>query len=182
MLNNVTDKILPWGTPISCWCISERVEPTRTLNSLSERKLEIKEGRRTDLQIDTRVCARSYKVCTNRENGLTSILYIVRAEMNTVTYKCEFGAGQGPSAHCKHVTVLYASHRFLQDGIFLSDLSWTRSDHFRNVCLNYNGSIKMTVRHLIPPVNIPALNEDHQNTSQTMEEHFLEKDNCQRRG
>ncbi|KAL3875022.1 hypothetical protein ACJMK2_037963 [Sinanodonta woodiana] len=43
---NVTDKILPWGTPISCWCISERVEPTRTLNSLSERKLEIKEGRR----------------------------------------------------------------------------------------------------------------------------------------
>lgn len=34
--------------------------------------------------------------------------------------QCECGAGQGPSAHCKHVgAVLYAVHKFATDGSYL---------------------------------------------------------------
>ena len=44
ILNNVTERILPWGTPISCSWISEWIELTLTLNYLSDRKFEIKVG------------------------------------------------------------------------------------------------------------------------------------------
>ncbi|KAL3831917.1 hypothetical protein ACJMK2_023611 [Sinanodonta woodiana] len=172
---------------------------------------------------------RCYRVCTNQENGLTLIVSVVWAEMNkSVTYKvylsldengvvqrvqaqCECCAGQGPSAHCKHVSFVCK--------IILSELSCTQTFHkakphngsplkahhlhtirgnygtrqfhprpskyrvqeaypdfFRNVCLNYNGSIKMPVRHLFPQANIPALSKDHQYKTQTMEEHFREKE------
>jgi len=42
--------------------------------------------------------------------------------------QCECGAGQGPTAHCKHVgAVLYAIHMFPQDGSTnISEISCTQ--------------------------------------------------------
>ena len=45
MLKRAGDKMLPSGTPISCLCSSERVEPTLTLKERSDRKLWINLGR-----------------------------------------------------------------------------------------------------------------------------------------
>ena len=45
MLKRAGDRMLPCGTPISCSCSSERVEPTLTLKERSERKLWINLGR-----------------------------------------------------------------------------------------------------------------------------------------
>ena len=42
ILNSVTDKILSWGTPSSCLWRLGKVDPTRTWNFLSERKLFMK--------------------------------------------------------------------------------------------------------------------------------------------
>ena len=39
MLKRAGDRMLPCGTPISCSCSSERVEPTLTLKERSDRKL-----------------------------------------------------------------------------------------------------------------------------------------------
>ena len=41
--------------------------------------------------------------------------------------QCECGAGQGPSAHCKHVTTtLYALHRLTIDGSLVTELTCTQ--------------------------------------------------------
>ena len=41
--------------------------------------------------------------------------------------QCECGAGQGPTAHCKHVAaVLYALTRFCQTGDVLTELTCTQ--------------------------------------------------------
>ena len=44
--NRVTDRMLPWGTPISCGWESEKVDPTWTLKYISCKQIEIKLGRR----------------------------------------------------------------------------------------------------------------------------------------
>ena len=45
MLKRAGDRMLSCGTPISCSCSSERVEPTQTLKERSDRKLWINLGR-----------------------------------------------------------------------------------------------------------------------------------------
>jgi hypothetical protein len=45
-MNNVTDKMVPCGTPISCSYESEKQEPTRTRKHLSFKNLQIKSGNR----------------------------------------------------------------------------------------------------------------------------------------
>ena len=42
--NKVTNRMLPWGTPISCRWESEKVDPTRTLKDLSFKTFAIKMG------------------------------------------------------------------------------------------------------------------------------------------
>ena len=49
MLKRAGDKMLPCGTPISCSCSSERVEPTLTLKERSDRKLWINSSKSTQL-------------------------------------------------------------------------------------------------------------------------------------
>ena len=42
ILNNVVDKMLPCGTPCESRKVSDKVDPTRTWNDLSARKLSKK--------------------------------------------------------------------------------------------------------------------------------------------
>ena len=46
IVNNIWDKILPCGTPCSCWKVSDNVEPILTLKDLSDNKFDIKFGNR----------------------------------------------------------------------------------------------------------------------------------------
>lgn len=76
-------------------------------------------------------------------NDITFITSMVWAEMRkTVSYKvdislnpdaviqesqCECGAGQGPTAHCKHVTaVLFGLASFCKEGTILTELTCTQ--------------------------------------------------------
>ena len=45
MLKRAGERMLSWGTPISCSCRSDMVEPTRTLKSRSVRNPSMKMGR-----------------------------------------------------------------------------------------------------------------------------------------
>ena len=46
ILNRVGDMMLPCGTPCSCTKVSDNVEPIRTLKDLSDKKFDIKFGKR----------------------------------------------------------------------------------------------------------------------------------------
>ena len=49
--------------------------------------------------------------------------------------QCECGAGQGPTAHCKHVsTVMYAIIKFITTWDILTELTCTQVNDIRTFC------------------------------------------------
>lgn len=120
---------------------------------------------------------RYVRVASDENGGLKYISSVVWAEMRkSIAYRvdlsvdkdgvvqqaqCECGAGQGPSAHCKHVAaVLYGVTNFCETGDILTELTCTqklqqfhKSQAFKGSPIKANGMQQLRGKNSQPPLS-----------------------------
>ena len=143
--------MLPCGTPCSCSKVSDNVEPIRTLKDLSDKKFDIKFGKRPLRPISCKSCNRPgypHPVSSELENSGIRVAVGDGSVTERRRWRLPHQTGKTVHVHAKHykhnedgrtrrVCAATVPYRWATRGTSLRELEYTHTKW----CYTYNGNI-----------------------------------------